>query len=177
MKIYSTLVVAFGVCLSSLFAQANLQPSAQLHAAMAKVKFMEGSWTGSGWIQMGPQRHEFNQTELVQSHANGTVLTIDGRGTNADDSTQVIHQAFAVLSYDQQAEKYLMRAVRADGNHVDADFEVNADGSITWGFSHPMAGQIRYTIHYEDGKWTETGAMSRDGESWLEFLYMELEPQ
>lgn len=175
MKKLIVLAVAFGTCLGALFAQANLQPSAELKAAMEKVKFLEGSWIGSGWIQMGPQRHEFNQSELVQFHANGTVMVIDGRGTDAADSTQVIHQAFAVLSYDQKAGKYLMRAIRADGNHVDADFKVNDDGSIVWGFSHPMAGQIQYTIRYENNRWVETGAMSRDGENWMTFIKMELE--
>ena len=168
---------AFCVCLGSLFAQANLEPSAQVKTAMEKVEFMEGSWVGSGWIQMGPQRHEFQQTEQVTFHANRTVLTIDGRGTDATDSTAVIHQAFAVLSYDQQAGKYLMRAIRADGNHVDADFSVEADGTIIWGFSHPMAGQIRYTIRHTDGQWVESGAMSRDGETWIPFLEMHLSKQ
>ena len=164
--------VACCVCLSSAIAQADLQPGAAVKAAMEKVKFLEGSWAGSGWLQMGPQRHEFKQTEFVQFHANGTVLTIDGRGVDTADSSRIVHQAFAMLSYDQQAGKYLMRAIRADGNHVDADFVVNADGSITWGFSHPIAGKIRYNIRYENGRWLESGAISRDGESWMTVIKM-----
>ena len=171
------LVVAYSVCLSSLFAQASLQPSARVLDAMERLRLLDGAWKGSGWMQMGPQRHEFHQTEAVRFHANGTVVTIDGRGTNAEDSTEVIHQAFAVVSFDQQAGKYLMRAIRADGNHVDADFEVHEDGSITWGFSHPMAGRIRYIIKIDAESWTETGEMSRDGETWMPFLEMQLEKQ
>ncbi len=174
MKHSFVLAVVLSVCPLSLFAQAQLQPSPQLLDAMKKVQALEGAWAGSGWIQMGPQRHAFQQTEHVRFHANGTVLTIDGRGTDAVDSTQVIHQAFAVISYDQQAGKYLMRAIRADGNHVDADFAVQPDGSIIWGFSHPMAGRIRYTIKIESESWTETGAMSRDGNSWMPFFEMQL---
>lgn len=157
-----------------LHSQANLQPSAQVVAALEKIRVMEGEWQGTGWIQMGPQRHNFIQTEHVVLHANGTALTIDGLGRDAADTTVLIHQAFAVLSYDQQAGKYLMRAIRADGNHVDADFEVNDDGSIHWGFTHPMAGQIRYAIRIENNTWTETGKMSRDGQNWMPFFSMEL---
>ncbi|MBK8969515.1 MAG: hypothetical protein R3D58_09000 [Saprospiraceae bacterium] len=175
MKYSIVLAVALSVCPLSLFAQAQLQPSPQILDAMKKIRVLEGDWAGSGWIQMGPQRHEFHQAEHVRFHANGTALTIDGRGTDASDSTQVIHQAFAVISYDQQAGKYLMRAIRADGNHVDADFAVQPDGNIIWGFSHPMAGQIRYTIQFTDGKWIETGAMSRDGSTWMPFFEMQLE--
>lgn len=134
---------------------------------------MLGNWKGEGWIQMGSQRHEFIQVESVVAHANGMVLTIDGRGRDANDPEQIIHQAFAVISYDQTTGKYLMRAVRADGNHIDADFVVNADGSITWGFEHPM-GQIISHIRLESDKWVETGEMSHDGKNWMPFFRMDL---
>ena len=167
--------VAFSICAGSLFAQSNLQPSAQVAEAMGKIQFLAGNWKGSGWIQMGPQRHTFKQTETVAWHANGTVLTIDGLGRDAADSTKIIHQAFALISYDQAAGQYLLRAVRADGNHVDADFSVQPDGSIVWGFVHPMAGRVRYTIRNAAGKWVESGEMSRDGQTWTPFLAMQLE--
>jgi len=168
-------VVALCCCLSTLSAQANLTPSTETRAAMDKIRFLEGNWKGSGWIRMGPQKHEFIQTESVTAHANGTVLTIDGLGRDAANPEVPVHQAFAVISYDQKAGKYLMRAFRADGNQVDADFAVNPDGSITWGFVHPMAGNIRYHIRYEDNKWRENGETSRDGKTWMPFLEMTLE--
>ncbi|TNE55546.1 MAG: hypothetical protein EP344_13155 [Bacteroidetes bacterium] len=174
MKKIIILAVACSVCLSTLFAQSSLQPSGTLNAAMDKIQVMEGHWKGGGWLQMGPQRHEFTETETVTTHANGTVITIDGIGRNARDTAELVHQAFAVLSYDQQAGRYLMRAIRADGNHVDADFEVAADGSFVWGFSHPMAGRIRYTIRIADGRWSENGEMSRDGQTWMPFFQMNL---
>lgn len=167
-------VVALCCYLSTLSAQANLAPSAETRAAMDKIRFLEGNWKGSGWIRMGPQKHDFIQTESVKTHANGTVLTIDGLGRDAANPDMVVHQAFAVISYDQAADKYLMRAIRGDGNHVDADFAVNPDGSITWGFVHPMAGNIRYHIRYEDSKWIENGEASRDGKTWMPFLEMRL---
>ncbi len=158
-----------------VFAQPSLQPSPTILEAMKPVRVMEGQWKGAGWIRMGPQRHEFRQTESVLVKSNGAVVVIDGLGRNAADSTQVIHQAFGVISFDQQTGKYLMRAFRADGNYVDADFKALADGSMEWGFTHPMAGQIRYTIRVKDGKWVESGVMSRDGQNWMPFFEMTLE--
>ena len=171
--IISTLI--FLLTLTSVIAQAGLQPSPEAQAAMKKLHGMAGFWRGTGWIQMGPQRHEFNQTEDVQLKVNGSIVVVDGLGKDATDSTQIIHQVFAVISYDQQAGKYLMRAFRADGNYVDADFKFLEDGRIQWGFTHPMAGEVRYTIELTDKKWTEKGAMSRDGKSWMPFFEMNLE--
>ena len=68
-----------------------------------------------------------------------------------------------------------MRAYRGDGNQVDADFTVQEDDTIVWGFTHPMAGQISYTIHLQDGQWVETDEMSRDGQTWMPFFEMKLE--
>lgn len=175
MKCYTIFMAAlFSACLSPLFAQPNLQPSEHLRAAMQKFQFMEGTWTGTGWIQMGPQRSEFTVDEKGAFKANNTVLVMEGIGHDATDSTKIIHQAFGVISYDQEAGKYLMRAFRADGNYVDADISVADDGSIVWGFTHPMAGQIRYTIRLTDGQWVESGSMSRDGATWMPFLEMKL---
>jgi hypothetical protein len=161
--------------LQSVHGQSSLKPHPDMLQAMEKVGFMEGVWKGSGWIQMGPMRHEFIQYETVSSRTQGAVLVIDGKGLNAEDTTEVVHDAFAVISYNLQEQKYVMRAYRGDGNYVDADFEVKEDGSIVWGFSHPMAGQIRYTIRNEDGKWTEKGEMSRDGSNWMHFYQSTLE--
>lgn len=170
--LFLTAVLCFG--LGHLSAQPNLAPSAEVRTAIDKIRLLEGNWTGSGWIQMGPQRHEFIQTETVALHANGTALTIDGLGRDAGAPDQIIHQAFAVISYDQNAGKYLMRAIRGDGNHVDADFSVHDDGSISWGFLHPMAGNVRYTIRLEEGQWVERGSMSRDDTTWFPFFEMRL---
>lgn len=159
----------------NLYAQPNVQPHPDLTAAMQKLTFMQGNWHGTAWVQMGPQKHAANQTESVQWHANGTVLTIDGMGTDANDPSVKVHQAFAVISYDLAQKRYRMLAFRSDGNPVDADLTVLDDGSIQWGFKHPMAGTIRYHIRLQDGKWVETGDVSRDGTTWTPFFEMSLE--
>lgn len=171
-KIFATILGIAG--LNVLCAQPGLSPDAKVLVAMEKVRALAGEWHGSGWIQMGPQRHQFDQKESVTVKANGAVVVIDGLGRNIADSTQIIHQAYAVVSYDLKTKKYLMRAFRGDGNYVDADFSVQEDGSIVWGFTHPMAGQIRYTIRLQNGQWVETGDTSRDGQTWLPFFEMKL---
>lgn len=175
MKNHISLPLFFIFPFIGAFAQTGLQPSTLILDAMRPIRTMEGEWKGTGWIQMGPQRHEFSQTESVTRKSNGAVVVIDGLGRNITDSTQIIHQAFAVISFDQQAGKYLMRAFRADGNYVDADLKVLEDGAIQWGFTHPMAGQVRYNIRIIGNKWTETGEMSRDGQNWAQFFEMTLE--
>ena len=175
MNAKSLLFALFFIPFVSLYGQDYLKPSPEMVTAMEKVSFMEGKWKGEGWVQMGPQKEEFIQHETVGTKANGTVMVIDGIAFAADDTSKVVHNAYAVISYNDQESKYVMRAYRADGRYVDADFEVQDDGKIVWGFSHPMAGQIKYTIWEEDGKWIEKGEMSRDGESWMHFFQTSLE--
>lgn len=169
--------VLFWGCMSTLFAQPGLQPSAALAAAMQKTAFLEGHWTGSGWIQMGPQRTVFNIDEQAVFKANRTVLQVEGLGRDAADTTRIVHQAFAVIWFDEADKRYRMRAFRGDGNSVDAEFEVLDDGALRWGFTHPMAGQIRYTIRLSGARWVENGEMSRDGQSWQPFMEMTLDRQ
>jgi hypothetical protein len=163
--------------LPALEAQPNVQPPAELAAAMKKLQFLEGQWKGTAWMQMGPQKKEALQTETVQWHANGTVLTIDGLGVDAADPKVKVHQAYATISYDLAGQRYRMQAFKGDGQLVEADFKVLDDGSIQWGFQHPKAGHIRYHIRLEDGKWVETGESSRDGQTWTPFFSTKLTRQ
>ncbi|RYU96903.1 hypothetical protein [Emticicia agri] len=155
-------------------AQPTLKPSPKLLEAMNKTYFLVGKWKGTGWIQFGPQKHNFIQTENVSLKANNTVVQIEGRGVAADDTNTVIHQAYATVSYDLYNNKYLMRAIRGDGGHVDADFTILADGAIEWKFKNPQAGEIKYTIRLVDNKWVEKGEISRDGQNWIHFFEMSL---
>ncbi len=159
---------------ATLFAQPVMTPDSVTKDAMDKLAFLTGQWSGTGWIQMGRDKHFFNQSENVIQKVNQSVIVIDGLGTDSK-TNQIIHQAFAVISYDRAAQKYLMRAYRGDGNYIDADVEVTQDGSFIWGFTHPQAGRMKYTIRMTNGKWIETGEMSRDNTTWFPFFEMTLE--
>lgn len=159
--------------LGQLYAQPGLKPDSLHLAAMDKLSFMEGDWTGTGWIQMGRDKHHFTQKETVTRKVNNAVYVIDGLGLDSE-TNQVIHQAFAILSYDRANQKYLMRAIKGDGHYIDADAYVADDGSFIWGFQHPQAGQIKYTTRLVDGKWVEKGESTRDNITWYPFIEMTL---
>jgi hypothetical protein len=154
------------------YSQAGMKPDDSTLEAMEKLSMLEGNWTGEGWIQMGRDKHQFSQKETVVQKVNNSVILIDGKGTDAE-TDQVIHQAFAVISFDAANEKYLMRAIRADGKNIDAEAKVDENGNFIWGFTIEQVGEVRYTVKFEDAKWIETGEMNRNG-NWYPFLGMTL---
>lgn len=165
--------IMFCLILGHIQAQPSLKPDSLHLAAMDKLSFLEGEWTGTGWMQMGRDKHYFTQKETVLRKVNNSVYVIDGLGID-NESNQIIHQAFAIISYDRVNQKYLMRAIKGDGNYIDADAYVADDGSFIWGFKHPQAGQIKYTTRLENGKWVERGESTRDNITWYPFIEMTL---
>ena len=136
---------------------------------MKKVQWLVGKWKGEGWMMFGPEeKHTFSQTETVTSKLNGILLAIEGLGT--DGESNIIHNAFAVLSFDSANQKFVMRAHKADGAFTEADALVDDNGSFIWGFNHPYAGELRFTIRQNDkGQWYEIGEVSNDdGDSWFQ---------
>jgi len=170
------LVAAVLLITMNSYGQPNMKPDSLTINAMDKLSFLTGDWTGEGWIQMGREKHHFSQRETVDQKVNNTVIVIDGQGIDSE-TKQIIHQAFAIISFDKAQKKYLMRAFKADGNYLDAEAKVDEKGSFIWGFTHPQAGQMRYTILLKDGKWMETGEMNRDGDNWFQFFEMILTKQ
>ncbi len=159
-------------------AQNPFQPKKETTDALQKIAFLTGSWKGSGYMQMGPQKHSFNQTEIIALKVNNTVIQIEGEGKDKQNPEITIHQAFAIISYDIQNAKYLMKAFRGDGGQIDAEATLIDDHTFQWSFSNPMAGQIKYIITVLNNKWTEIGEMSRDsGKSWNNYFEMTLDKQ
>jgi hypothetical protein len=157
--------------------QAQHGPNASA-AAMQRLAFLVGEWRGPASMQMGPGAPvQVAQHELVTLAAGGTVLAIVGRGTISQGGTErVVHDAFATVWYDETAERYRMRAHLATGQTVDAEPRVSRD-TLVWGFQHPQAGHIRYTVTLSPtGEWHEIGERSADGDSgWTRFLEMRLQ--
>jgi hypothetical protein len=109
-------------------------PPAQL-AEMKKLSFLVGEWKGGGSIQMGPEKREFEGTEMVQSKLGGVVLTIDGMHHAKGQPGTPLHNAFAVVSYDMRAKGYQFRAYTANGQALTAEARLR-DGGLEWGFEH-----------------------------------------
>lgn len=160
----------------ALSAQASA-PSTIQREEMRKLEWMVGHWKGTGWIQMGQQgRHEFVQTEIIQSKLDGLVLMIEGLGRSKDVDT-VVHSALAVVSYDEQARVFRWRAFTAEGRQTDAEAKVEK-GKLEWGFPTSPQGRVRFTIKVdEDGRWFEIGEMTPDGQKWHKFFEMTLDRQ
>jgi hypothetical protein len=113
----------------------------------------------------------------VQSKLGGKALLINGLGNRRmDDGTagEVVHEALAILSWDEAGKKYRFDAWTARDGYVAAWMEPG-DRKATWGFDTPQGGKIRYTITIDEkGQWREIGEFSRDGKQWMGFFDMTL---
>ena len=172
MKLYFQTSILFCV-LSINLAFAQYIDSLQVNE-MKKVHWLVGKWEGEGWMMFGPEeKHTFSQTETVTSKLNGLLLAIEGlgiAGTSEEGGSKIIHNAFAVLSFDSANQRFVMRAHKADGAFTEADALVDDNGNFIWGFNHPYAGELRFTIRQNDkGQWYEIGEVSNDdGDSWFQ---------
>ncbi len=164
------LFVLFVMLTYSLTAFAQAETS---KAEMQKMHWMVGKWEGTAVIEMGPGKSmTVNQSEDIQTKLDGLVFTIEGIGT--EKGKEVFH-AFAVLSYDPNAKKFLMRAFTGEGHYVDAETSLN-EKTFIWIYQDPRLGKVRYTINFaEQDKWHEVGEFSRDeGKTWHKFIELKL---
>jgi hypothetical protein len=176
MKKSLILCCTFALFYAGLCAQANLQPPPQLQTAMLRLAPMEGNWKGEGWIQIGQNRHNFIQEEVISLKANKTVVEVEGLGKDKI-SGETVHQAFAVISFDADNGAYQMMAVRADGKVLNPTIAYNDAGNLEWGFNVQNGGKVKFTIEIRNGAWKESGMFSMDGTKWMPFLEMELKKQ
>jgi hypothetical protein len=153
-------------------------PAPSRRVEMRKLDFLVGQWRGEGWIEYGPQRRTFRQTESVEVKVEGEILVMDGLGKGkvpGKDEEVTVHSAFAVVSYDEKAKVFRWRAYRVGGNWIDTEAKVG-DNRLEWGYHEERAGDIRFTIlKNEKGQWVESGAISGDGKTWRQFFEMTLE--
>jgi len=146
---------------------------------MKKLDFFVGQWRGKSWIEFVPgQRRQSEGTETVQSKLGGLLLTMEGihnRKTGQEGEGAVSHNALAVISYDEKAQRYRFHAYTGMGSYAEADASV-ADHSLVWSMQVPRLGQVRYTIKVNDkGQWFEIGEAARDGNAWQKFFEMTLD--
>lgn len=142
--------------------------------AMRRLQPMVGQWQGSGWMRRGPSEpHPFEGSERIESRLDGRVILIEGRHRDPE-SGEVVHHAFATLSYDAERGEYLFRSYLATGQSGDYRGHWE-DGAFVWGMEVPGRGEIRYTIRIDGDRWDEIGEFSSDGESWNQFFAMNLE--
>jgi hypothetical protein len=102
-------------------------------AAMKKLDFLLGTWAGEARIVRGPgEMVEMMQTEEAQYKLDGLVLTIEGVGRTKSEGKAVL-QAFGIISYDDESEKYYMRAFN-DGRFLEPEVKLlDAAKGMSWG--------------------------------------------
>ena len=150
------LLVLLAACVLPLLAQAPRAPDVEAQrAAMKKLSFLVGNWSGEGWmLRSATEKVEFHQTERAAYQLDGLLLTIEGVGHNQADGQPVL-QALGILSYDDAAGSYHFRAFN-DGRWLETDVQLLAAGQgISWAFT---VGQYRTSAVLrinEKGEWTE----------------------
>ena len=103
------LLTALALTLAAAPAAAQM-PAPAGPKAGESFAFLTGRWSGEGWIQMGPERHAFRQTERVAPMLDGSIMTIEGKGVDPADPKVVHHHAFAILSWNPEAQRYDFRS-------------------------------------------------------------------
>jgi hypothetical protein len=124
-------------------------------AAMQKLAFLIGEWTGEACILQGPgQSLDLHQTEEVQYKLDGLLLVIEGVGRSKSDNELAL-QAFGLVSFDDETSTYRMRAFN-DGRFLESEVKLlDEPNAITWGFTlGPFRTNSVLRIN-DRGEWTE----------------------
>jgi hypothetical protein len=124
-------------------------------SAMKKLSFLIGRWSGDASVLRGPGEFvELLQTEDAQFKLDGLLLIIEGMGRRKSDGSPLL-QALGLISFDDTAGKYHMRAFN-DGRWLETEVKLlNEPNSISWGFN---LGEIstHSTLRIDEpGEWVE----------------------
>lgn len=123
--------------------------------AMKKLSFLVGRWSGEAWMLRGSgDPIEMKQTEEAEYKLNGLILTIEGVGRTKSNDKLVL-QAFGIISYDDEAGCYRMRAFN-DGRFLETELKLADDGNgASWGFAFGTIKTHSVLRMNEKGDWTE----------------------
>jgi hypothetical protein len=171
-------LASLGVSLSAAVLHAQMPDGSSNRAAIGKLDFMVGRWTGEAWMQRGSERVQTTMTETVERKLDGAVLQVEGRGVipaAAGGEPRVVHHAFAVISFDAQAGAYGLRSYLANGLFGDFLWTL-IPGGMSWSRNVP-GGQVRNTARIANDEWHEVGEFSRDGVTWTPIMELRLRRQ
>lgn len=129
-------------------------------AAMKKLDFLVGRWTGDARISRGAgDTTELLQTEEAGYKLDGLVLLIEGTGRRKSDGAPVL-QALGVVTYDDEHKAYRMRAFN-DGRFLETEVKLLEQGTgMTWGFALGEITTNSVMRINDKGEWTETHEIS-----------------
>ncbi len=129
-------------------------------AAMKKLEFLIGEWSGEASVLRGPgQFVDMAQTESAQFKLDGLLLMIEGVGRAKTDG-RVALQALGLISFDDDAGTYRMRAFN-DGRWLETEVKLaEGEGSISWGFALGEFKTSTVLRINDKGEWTELGQLT-----------------
>jgi hypothetical protein len=122
-------------------------------AAMRKLNFLVGKWSGEGVMTRGPGGPmKVTQTEDVQFKLDGLLLLIEG--VLRDSTGLVVARSFSTISYDAAVSKYRIRSYD-DGRYFEADFRITASG-FEWVYEARFLRVKDTALVNAVGEWAET---------------------
>ena len=139
---------------------------------MAPFAGMHGAWRGTV-TSYNPDGSTtvLTQTERVGPMLQGDLLLVEGKAT--DEAGNTAFNAFAVMSYDEEAKSHMIRAYLFGRS---GDYPVTlTDTGWVWEIPAGPGGKVRYTVTIGDGKWHELGEYMVDGNVVAKTVEMKLE--
>lgn len=138
--------------------------------AMKTLSWMDGEWVGEATIFMGPgQSQKHPHTERIGPMLGGSIKVIEGR--SAGDGGTASFNAFAVVSWDDATDRYMMRSY-ANGQAGDFPMEATADG-FRW-TTPGRGGEMRFVTTFRDGEWVELGDFVMPGRDPMRVIELRL---
>jgi hypothetical protein len=122
---------------------------------MKKLEFLVGKWSGEARVYRLPtQPVDLVQTEDAYYKLDGLLLIIEGIGRNRT-AGKIAVQALGVVSYDDEAGTYRMRAFN-DGRYLETELKLSGtDKGLSWGFTLGDVKTSSVLRINERGQWTE----------------------
>ena len=161
------------VLLFTAYAAQAQDAAAERLEKMSHVNFLVGQWKGSGWMLIDGKKEYFDQTENIVAKLEGGVIVVDGLG-KVPQTGRIIHNAFAMLTYDVIKKQYRWTSSTTAGYLTDVVPEVTKE-KFVWMLNSRPPSKIRYTVTLDKGDWLEIGEQSNDdGKSWTQNFEMRL---
>jgi hypothetical protein len=155
---------------------ASAAPAPSTGERMAPFDWLLGEWRGSGWTTLPDgSRHRFESHELVSTKLSGNALLIEGRHHEPGRPDRLVHDALALITWDNRASGYRFRSALANGMGGDFPVEPTPDG-FTWRIDTP-GGAVVYTVTHANGVWTERGRRTGSDGRTVDFFEMTLRRQ
>lgn len=145
-------------------------------AAMKKLSFLVGRWTGEARLLRGPGEWvDLLQSEEAQYKVDSLVLVIEGIGRAQSDGRALL-QALGIVSFDDEIGKYRMRAFN-DGRFLETEVKLLDQGKgLSWGFALGQIATKSLLRINERGEWTELAEIAIGSEPPKKLLELTVRP-